>query len=107
MPQQLDATTRNLADRWHALTQARLDYLTDLYESGRWRRFFSETDFLENFQETKIASETWRGLLTSEAPWNRSVVAPSSLDRPQPTPGRRLPNGWLRIVARSDERNDN
>ena len=105
MPQQIDAT-RNLADRWHALTQARLDYLTDLFESGRWRRFFSETDFLENIQETEIASETWRGLLTSEAPWNRSVAAPSSLDRPQSNSGRPLPNGWLRIVAR-DERNDN
>jgi uncharacterized repeat protein (TIGR03809 family) len=105
MPQQLEAA-RSLANRWQALTQARLDYLTDLFESGRWRRFFSEADFLENFQETKIASETWRALLTSEAPWNRSVATPSSLDRPQPTPGRQRPDAWLGSVA-SGERNDN
>jgi uncharacterized repeat protein (TIGR03809 family) len=44
-----------------------LDYLTELFESGRWRRFFGETAFLENIKEAKTAVETWRSLLYREA----------------------------------------
>ena len=101
MLQQSEATS-GLADRWHALTQARLEYLTNLFESGRWRRFYSEADFLENVREANTALETWSGLLTSKAPWNKPVASPSRLDLPQQNPRRSLPNGWLKIVARGE-----
>jgi uncharacterized repeat protein (TIGR03809 family) len=64
-------TYRNVAQRdadvlarWCTLAEQRLDYLTELFESGRWRRFHSETAFLENIKEAKIAVETWRKLST-------------------------------------------
>lgn len=58
---------RAIVERWCVLAEQRLEYLTELFESGRWRRFFSEVAFLENIQEAKAAVETWRDLLYREA----------------------------------------
>lgn len=58
---------RAIVERWCVLAEQRLEYLTELFESGRWRRFFTEVAFLENIQEAKAAVETWRDLLYREA----------------------------------------
>ena len=52
----------DLAARWCALAEQRLQYLTEMFESGRWRRYYSEIAFLENVREAKVAVDTWRGL---------------------------------------------
>lgn len=102
MLQQSEAP-HGLAGRWQALAEARLEYLTDLFESGRWRRFYSEADFLENIREARAALETWSGLSTSKAAWNKPVASPSRLVRlEQRNPRRPLPNGWLKIVAKGE-----
>lgn len=77
---------REIVERWCVLAEQRLDYLTDLFESGRWRRFHSETAFLENIQEAKTAVETWRTLLTREGATDNSAVDMSWLDRRQAIP---------------------
>lgn len=56
------ARSRDVVARWCALAERRLEYLTELFETGRWRRFHSELDFLENIQEAKAAVATWRDL---------------------------------------------
>ena len=48
--------------RWRELAEQRLEHLTELFESGRWRRYYGEVAFLENIREAKLAVETWRGL---------------------------------------------
>jgi uncharacterized repeat protein (TIGR03809 family) len=75
MTSQLDATRgREIVARWCNLAEQRLDYLTELFETGRWRRFFSEQAFLENVREAKAAAEAWRELLSREAsPDNRAI----------------------------------
>ena len=68
------ARGRDIVARWSALAEQRLDYLTELYETGRWRRYHSEHDFLENIREARGAVETWRGMLNAEAtPDNRPI----------------------------------
>jgi uncharacterized repeat protein (TIGR03809 family) len=68
------ARGRDIVVRWSALAEQRLDHLTELFETGRWRRYYSESDFLENIREAKGAVETWHGLLTAEAtPDNRPI----------------------------------
>jgi len=63
MTQLLDAALRrDLLARWCTLAEQRLLHLTDLYESGRWRRYYSERAFLENIKEAKKAVETWHAL---------------------------------------------
>jgi uncharacterized repeat protein (TIGR03809 family) len=68
------ARGRDIVARWCTLAEQRLEYLTELFETGRWRRFHSELAFLENIQEARIAVETWRGLLTREASRDNSAV---------------------------------
>ena len=68
MTSQLDlAKGREIVARWCNLAEQRLEYLTELFDSGRWRRFYGEQAFLENIREAKTAVETWRDLLSREA----------------------------------------
>jgi uncharacterized repeat protein (TIGR03809 family) len=59
-----EAPRREVIARWCTLAEQRLNYLTEMFESGRWRRFYTEVAFLENIKEAKFAVETWRGLAT-------------------------------------------
>jgi len=82
MKHQLDvARGRDTVARWCALAERRLEYLTELFETGRWRRFHSELAFLENIQEAKAAVETWRDLLSREASRNNTAIDMSWLGR--------------------------
>lgn len=55
---------RDIAARWCALAEQRLQHLSEMFETGRWRRYHSEIAFLENIQEAKRAVQTWRALAT-------------------------------------------
>ncbi len=77
------ARGRDVVARWCALAEQRLEYLTELFETGRWRRYHSERAFLENIQEAKSAVEIWRDLLTSEASSDNFAVDVSWLGRPR------------------------
>ena len=82
MTHRLDvARGRDIVARWCDLAEQRLEYLTELFETGRWRRFHSELAFLENIQEAKSAVETWRDLAMREASRDNSAVDISWLGR--------------------------
>src|ERR1700730_17406851 len=68
-----------LAARWQHLAEQRLDYLTELFESGRWRRYYSERAFLENIQEAKTAVGTWRRLSRGPAEIDHVVENPLAM----------------------------
>ena len=75
MTHRLDvADSRDVIARWCNLAEQRLEYLTELFETGRWRRFHTELAFLENIQEAKTAVETWRRLSTREALPDNSAI---------------------------------
>jgi uncharacterized repeat protein (TIGR03809 family) len=59
---------REVIARWCTLAEQRLNYLTEMFESGRWRRYYTEVAFLENIKEAKFAVDTWRGLSTPPQP---------------------------------------
>jgi uncharacterized repeat protein (TIGR03809 family) len=82
------ARAQEILDRWCALAEQRLDHLTELFETGRWRRYHSESSFLENIQEAKSAVETWRRIATREASLDNSAVDISWLNSPKPLPPR-------------------
>jgi uncharacterized repeat protein (TIGR03809 family) len=63
-----EAPRREVIARWCTLAEQRLDYLTEMFESGRWRRFYTEVAFLENIKEAKFAVETWRSLSNPRRP---------------------------------------
>src|SRR3954447_24626126 len=75
------ARGRDIVARWCNLAEQRLEYLTELFETGRWRRFHSEREFLENIQEAKAAVEIWRNLEIREASLDNSAIDLSWLGR--------------------------
>ena len=77
---------RQIIERWAGLAERRLDYLTDLFESGRWRRCHTEADFLDNVQEARGAVDRWRALAIQEATADNQPVTWSWLDRPDGVP---------------------
>ena len=82
MTHRLDvAHGRDIVARWCALAEQRLEFLTELFETGRWRRFHSEQSFLENIREAKAAVEIWRDLLVREASLDNSAIDISWLGR--------------------------
>ena len=84
MTHQLDvADGRDIVARWCALAEQRLEHLTELFETGRWRRFHSEPAFLENIQEAKAAVKTWRDLLPREASCDDRAIGMFWLGRPR------------------------
>ncbi|OAF07046.1 hypothetical protein AYJ54_18480 [Bradyrhizobium centrolobii] len=60
------ACSRDVAERWCALAEQRLEHLTEMFETGRWRRYHSELAFLENIQEAKRVLQTWRAIAAGE-----------------------------------------
>jgi uncharacterized repeat protein (TIGR03809 family) len=93
------ALGREIVARWCNLAERRLEYLTELFETGRWRRFHSEVQFLQNIQEAKAAVETWRDLLRREASLDNSTIDMSWIGCRRTTP---LPRdeGFRQPVAR-------
>jgi uncharacterized repeat protein (TIGR03809 family) len=79
------ARGREIVSRWCNLAEQRLEYLTELFETGRWRRFHSERAFLENIQEAKAAVELWRSLEVREASLDNNALDLSWLGRRQST----------------------
>ena len=80
------ARGRNIVARWCNLAEQRLEHLTELFESGRWRRYHTELEFLENIQEAKAAVETWRDLLNREASLENTAIDLTWLGRRRTTP---------------------
>ena len=82
MASQLDvAKGREIVARWCNLAEKRLEYLTELFDTGRWRRFHSEEAFLANIREAKKAVEAWRELLSREATRDNMPIDLSWLGR--------------------------
>ena len=53
---------RSLIARWRILASRRLDHLVDLYQSGRWKLYHEEAEFLQMVQEARAALKTWETL---------------------------------------------
>jgi uncharacterized repeat protein (TIGR03809 family) len=75
------ARGRDTVARWCVLAEQRLNYLTELFETGRWRRFHTEAAFLENIREARVAVQTWRDLVTREASLDNGAIDISWLGR--------------------------
>jgi uncharacterized repeat protein (TIGR03809 family) len=94
------ARGRDIVARWCSLAEQRLEYLTELFQTGRWRRYHNELAFLENIQEAKAAVEVWRNLETREASLDNTAIDLSWLGRARSAPlgdGMRAPVQPLRL----------
>ena len=95
------ARGRDIVARWCGLAEQRLNYLTELFETGRWRRYYGEAAFLENIREARSAVETWRGMLNSQATADNLPVDLSWIGRRSAVPPtkRAAPAGPIPAIA--------
>jgi uncharacterized repeat protein (TIGR03809 family) len=54
-------------ERWRALAEGRLQHMSVLYDTGRWRRYFTEERFLSIIRETTESVERWRQIAPDTA----------------------------------------
>lgn len=106
---------QDIINRWCVLAEQRLDFLIELYESGRWRRYHSENAFMENLREAKTVVEVWRMLARREAmPDNRAVdwswlnrpseISPAIQNDTGPSPaGAAMPHAELAIAGSQED----
>lgn len=46
--------------KWLALAQRRKAHLVDLYESGRWRLYYTEAELINHLREAVHGVDRWR-----------------------------------------------
>jgi uncharacterized repeat protein (TIGR03809 family) len=75
-------------ERWRALAEQRLEHMTQLYDTGRWRRYFTEDQFIRVIRETRAAAEAWRKIAPGQASIAQFFTIPDepALGRTQPPP---------------------
>jgi uncharacterized repeat protein (TIGR03809 family) len=52
----------SIARRWLALIERRQEHLLDLCDSGRWRHYFTEAEFLEEMRKVLRVRDQWAAL---------------------------------------------
>ena len=70
---------RSLVVRWRILAQQRMDHLIELYQTGRWKRYHKESDFLEMVQEARAALKMWEQL----APYDEALDKTAEIELAQ------------------------
>jgi hypothetical protein len=75
-------------ERWRMLAERRLEHMSVLYETGRWRRYFSEERFLNIIRETTASVERWRQIAPERAGDAQVLTLPPepAFVRTQPPP---------------------
>jgi uncharacterized repeat protein (TIGR03809 family) len=74
-------------ERWRVLADQRLEHMTLLYDTGRWRRYFTEEKFLKVIRETKEAADRWHRLAAeAEHEARFTLTADEAFGRADPLP---------------------
>ena len=61
---------QEVAHRWRVLAERRCEHFLELHDSGRWKYYYSEQQFLDRLDEAIRLSERWAEiapLATAEA----------------------------------------
>jgi uncharacterized repeat protein (TIGR03809 family) len=58
---------RSVVVRWRMLAERRLKHLIELYESGRWKLYYNEPEFLKIVREAHAALKAWETLAPPES----------------------------------------
>jgi uncharacterized repeat protein (TIGR03809 family) len=79
---------RSVVVRWRMLAERRLKYLIELYESGRWKLYYNEPEFLKIVREAHTALKAWEALAPPETERDKpaEVEAVRSVERPPVEP---------------------
>ncbi len=79
------AVLEQVSWKWQELAERRRAHLVELFHSGRWKRYFTEQQFLHRLRDAIQASERWAEIAS----------ALNSAQAPQSEPARAPPRGRL------------
>jgi hypothetical protein len=68
--------TEEIARKWLALAERRLEYLDDLHRSGRYQKFFTEQSLLAIKRATQQTARQWASLLPPMMSAPEATVTP-------------------------------
>ena len=51
-----------VAQKWRTLAEMRHAHFLDLHQSGRWKHYYSEQQFLDRMRETLRLTERWAAI---------------------------------------------
>jgi uncharacterized repeat protein (TIGR03809 family) len=78
MPWRPDAFAR----KWHALAERRRNHLAELYDSGAWKRYFTEETLRAHMRDAVREAERWSAMVDeSAAPASERRQPPSTAPR--------------------------
>lgn len=74
MPEQIPRCMPvEITRKWRALAEQRRAHFIELYDTGRWKHYYTEEEFLARMREAIRLAETWEQL--SKAPDAPKVLA--------------------------------
>lgn len=57
-----DRMSPEIIGKWHALAERRRAHVVELYETGRWKHYYHEAEFVTVMRETVQLAKTWSQL---------------------------------------------
>ncbi len=57
---------QQLAQKWSALAKRRRAHFIELYNTGRWKHYYTEAEFLVRVREAVRVAEEWERLPSSQ-----------------------------------------
>ena len=75
----------DVAQKWRALAERRRAHLVELYDSGRWKRYYSEEQFVRRMREAIRLIERWAEIAPSAADEVFAEQARAAADMARPT----------------------
>jgi uncharacterized repeat protein (TIGR03809 family) len=85
VPFRMIAATRKwerTAGKWRVLAEQRCAHFDDLYRSGRWKRYYTEQEFLVVLRDAVTIAERWAKIapLPEEC---EAAAQPTKVERPE------------------------
>jgi uncharacterized repeat protein (TIGR03809 family) len=68
------------ARKWRALAERRRAHFVELYHSGRWKRYYSEEQFLVRLREAIRVSDRWAEIAPSSPRPNAKTETAASME---------------------------
>ncbi len=62
------SSSEQIAQRWCDLAERRRSHFIELYESGRWKHYYSEADFVIRLRDVINGAEQWQKLTSAHPP---------------------------------------
>lgn len=67
--------------KWRDLAERRREHFVDLYDSGRWKLYYSEAKFIEEMREVVKAAEAWAKIAPRDEPASEPSAPTERRDR--------------------------